>query len=102
MVRGHFQDAVVSAGAEALLSHGAFELRSQSTESGQVARLWREDIWAFFSRDEAKRSSCFWRVRRTRSRNLGRGFGISAAAALSWLHTPPFICPRWRGGEQRR
>jgi hypothetical protein len=30
--------------------------------------MWREDIWAFFSRDEAKRSSCFWRVRMTRSR----------------------------------
>jgi hypothetical protein len=58
-----------------------------------VARLWREDIWAFFSRDQAKHSSCFWRVRRTRSRNLGQGFGICSSAALSWLHTPPVYLP---------
>jgi hypothetical protein len=34
--------------------------------------------------------------------NLGRSFGICAPAAPSLPDTPPFLCPRWRGGEQRR
>ena len=43
---GDFQDAVVSAGAKSLLSHGAFELRSQSAGILNKYECGGMNIWA--------------------------------------------------------
>jgi hypothetical protein len=68
---GDFQDPVVGAGAQALLSHGAFQqafaVGGEFAVGADVAGGHLGVAVKFFAGGE-KRMSCFWRARMTRSR----------------------------------
>ena len=80
-----FEDAVVGAGGESLLEHGAFEEFFGVGRESQWARIWRVDIWALeriFSFDERKRWRWRSRAARTRAR-MAAEFSMAAAPRSS-------------------